>query len=81
MAAAVSPEVIQRTQESLGRFVRKPPLTEKLLAKPPFRFLHDIFSAAMRDTGIMEGTWTVVFSKKYIKNASKPYTILSAEQT
>ena len=56
MAAAVSPEVIQRTQESLGRFVRKPPLTEKLLAKPPFRFLHDIFSAAMRDTGIMEGT-------------------------
>ena len=55
MAGAVSPEVIQRTQETLGQFVKKPPLTEKLLAKPPFRFLHDVFSVAMRDTGVLEG--------------------------
>jgi TRAF3-interacting protein 1 len=55
MAGAVSPEVIKRTQETLGQHVRKPPLTEKLLAKPPFRFLHDVFSAAMRDTGVLEG--------------------------
>lgn len=38
----VDPESIRRTQESLGKFVKKPPLTEKLLKKPPFKFIHDI---------------------------------------
>ena len=33
---AVDAAVIKATQESLGPFVKKPPLTEKLLGKPPF---------------------------------------------
>lgn len=36
-AMAVSAEVIKQTQASLGQFVKKPPLTDKLLNKPPFR--------------------------------------------
>lgn len=35
-------DVIKSTQDLLGKFIKKPPLTEKLLKKPPFRFLHDI---------------------------------------
>ena len=54
---AVSPEVIKKTQDSLGMFVKKPPLTEKLLNKPPFRFLHDVFSVVIRDRGVLEGNW------------------------
>lgn len=36
--------VIRRTQDTLGKVIKKPPLTDKLLGKPPFRYLHDILS-------------------------------------
>lgn len=39
---SVDPEIVKRTQDSLGKFVKKPPLTEKLLKKPPFKFIHDV---------------------------------------
>ncbi|XP_005995997.1 TRAF3-interacting protein 1 isoform X2 [Latimeria chalumnae] len=50
--------VLKRTQESLGKVIRKPPLTEKLLSKPPFRYLHDIFTEVIRTTGFMKGLYT-----------------------
>ncbi|XP_067372270.1 TRAF3-interacting protein 1 isoform X2 [Channa argus] len=49
--------VVKKTQDTLGKVIKKPPLTEKLLNKPPFRYLHDIFSEVIRTTGFMKGLY------------------------
>ncbi|XP_061697391.1 TRAF3-interacting protein 1 [Syngnathoides biaculeatus] len=49
--------VVKKTQDALGKVIKKPPLTEKLLSKPPFRYLHDIFSEIIRTTGFMKGLY------------------------
>ncbi|XP_004386525.1 TRAF3-interacting protein 1 isoform X1 [Trichechus manatus latirostris] len=50
--------VVRRTQDALGKVIRRPPLTEKLLSKPPFRYLHDIITEVIRMTGFMKGLYT-----------------------
>uniref|UniRef100_UPI0037E8294D TRAF3-interacting protein 1 isoform X2 n=1 Tax=Semicossyphus pulcher TaxID=241346 RepID=UPI0037E8294D len=49
--------LVKKTQDTLGKVIKKPPLTEKLLSKPPFRYLHDIFSEIIRTTGFMKGLY------------------------
>jgi TRAF3-interacting protein 1 len=44
--AEIDGSIVKRTQETLGKYVKRPPLTEKLLLRPPFRFLHDIVTMA-----------------------------------
>ncbi|XP_070535754.1 TRAF3-interacting protein 1-like isoform X7 [Ptychodera flava] len=48
---------IKKTQATLGKIIKKPPLTDKLLKKPPFRFLHDVISEVVRSTGFMKGLY------------------------
>ncbi|KAM4626198.1 TRAF3-interacting protein 1 [Discoglossus pictus] len=54
----MDPAVLRRTQDSLGKVIRKPPLTEKLLSKPPFRYLQDIITEVIRTTGFLKGLYT-----------------------
>jgi hypothetical protein len=42
---------VAKTQAILSRVVKKTPLQEKLLSKPPFRYLHDVVSEVIRKTG------------------------------
>ncbi|XP_037069163.1 TRAF3-interacting protein 1-like [Pollicipes pollicipes] len=58
MSEEIDPAVLKATKDALGKFVKKPPLSDKLLSKPPFKFLHDLFSAVIRDHGFMEGLFT-----------------------
>ncbi|KAL4717944.1 hypothetical protein ACJJTC_001362 [Scirpophaga incertulas] len=55
MEKELDPAIIKATQMSLGKYVKRPQLTDKLLRKPPFRFLHDIVTNIMKTTGFFEG--------------------------
>jgi len=48
-------EYWQVTAEMYGQIFQKPKMTQKLLMKPPFRYLHDIFAATSQATGFGKG--------------------------
>ncbi|KAJ1494411.1 microtubule-binding protein MIP-T3-domain-containing protein [Baffinella frigidus] len=47
---------IAETQKVLGAIIQKPKLTEGLLKKPPFRFLHDIVTEVKKVSGFPAST-------------------------
>ena len=54
----VDPKCIQKTKDTLGKLISKPPLTDNLLNRPPFRYLHDIITELIRSTGFLEGLFS-----------------------
>jgi TRAF3-interacting protein 1 len=47
--------LILKTTDKVSSLIQKPKMTEKLLSKPPFRFIHDTISAIIATTGFGEG--------------------------
>jgi TRAF3-interacting protein 1 len=46
------------TKDILGSLITKPKLSDKLLSKPPFRFLHDIIMEVIKTTNFGDGLYT-----------------------
>lgn len=55
-------ELTKKSIDLLGRLIKKPPLTQKLLAKPPFRYLHDLFSELISTAGFAPGLYNEIES-------------------
>lgn len=56
---------ILETQKIYENLVKKPKLTDKLLAKPPFKFLQDLISNLVQATGVPENFSPEEFSEEY----------------
>ncbi|XP_003390429.1 PREDICTED: TRAF3-interacting protein 1-like [Amphimedon queenslandica] len=57
-APTIDPKIIKKTQDTLGKIIKKPPLTEKHLSKPPFRYLHDMIMEISRTSGFFKGLYS-----------------------
>jgi hypothetical protein len=51
-------ELIPIVKDKINSLIKKPNMSEKLLMKPPFRFLHDTISAIIQTTGFAEGLYS-----------------------
>jgi len=50
--------MIESVIVKIGNVIDKPKMTEKLLSKPPFRFLHDTISAIIKSTNFGDGLYS-----------------------
>jgi TRAF3-interacting protein 1 len=41
----------QETAQMYEQLIQKPKMTQKLLTKPPFRYIHDIYTSTCAETG------------------------------
>lgn len=49
--------LINNVKDKIGNLISKPKMSDKLLSKPPFRFLHDTISSVINATGFGEGLY------------------------
>lgn len=62
----------KETAQMFGSLFEKPPMKEKLLTKPPFKYLFDIVQETMKTTGFFEGLYVdEELNEKYYDSREK----------
>lgn len=51
-------QLVSTSQQSLGRVVQRTPLTEKLLSRPPFKYLHDLITEILAASQLAPGLFS-----------------------
>ncbi|XP_054162335.1 TRAF3-interacting protein 1-like [Oppia nitens] len=59
MSSEIDAKLVKQTQELLSKVVKKPVITEKLLRRPPFRFLHDLIISINTNHGFFKDLYSV----------------------
>ncbi|CAG2163090.1 unnamed protein product [Oppiella nova] len=54
MSSEIDPKLVKTSLEVLTKIVKKPVITDKLLRRPPFRFLHDLITSIIRSHGFLK---------------------------
>jgi TRAF3-interacting protein 1 len=50
--------IVNDANAKISSVIVRPRMTEKLLSKPPFRFLHDTITAIINETGFAKGLFS-----------------------
>lgn len=72
----INPSIIKKTQDTLGRVIQAPSLTEKLLNRPPVQFIQDIVKSVIKNTGFMKGLYSSEELEGSFLKASKENKLL-----
>ena|SRR5688572_14257486 len=65
--SSVDPKIIKKTQDTLGKVIKKPPMSEKILSRPTVQYMYDVLiSVSMLKVEIFAGILYSV-SRKLIK--------------
>ena len=63
--AKIDEKIIKKTQDTLGRIIQAPSLTEKLLNRPPVQFLQDITKSVRQKILIIVTDYLVILKNPF----------------
>lgn len=57
MSETVNPRLLKSNIDLWSKILKRPMVTDKVLARPPFKFLHDLITLVVKSTGYLRGLY------------------------